>query len=50
MERVNIRQQNLEELYQTPENTLESNNPLPALTCVCANLIVVEVIIPPPYY
>jgi hypothetical protein len=24
MERVNIRQQNLDELYQTPENTLES--------------------------
>jgi hypothetical protein len=24
MERVSIRQQNLDELYQTPENTLES--------------------------
>lgn len=28
MERVNIRQQNLDELYQTPENTLESILPL----------------------
>ena len=27
MERVNIRQQNLDELYQTPENTLESIYP-----------------------
>src|ERR1700737_2220011 len=27
MERVNIRQQNLDELYQTPENTLESTHP-----------------------
>ena len=31
MERVNIRQQALEELYQTPENTLESNLPPPLL-------------------
>jgi hypothetical protein len=29
MERVNIRQQNLDELYQTPENTLESKHPRP---------------------
>ena len=27
MERVNIRQQNLDELYQTPEKTLESTHP-----------------------
>ena len=26
MDRVNIRQQNLDELYQTPENTLESKS------------------------
>lgn len=37
MERVNIRQQNLDELYQTPENTLES---MQTLLPVLANRVV----------
>lgn len=37
MERVNIRQQNLDELYQTPENTLESTQ---TLLPVLANRVV----------